>query len=196
MTAAEGLSIKEVLALFESCGALRRGHFRLSSGLHSSAYVQCALLLEDPARARAMGAALGARLRQHGVDSVLSPALGGVIIGHETAAGLGVPFRFCERENGAMALRRGFALRSGERVAVVEDVVTTGKSTRETVELAERAGAEVVAIGSILDRSSGLHGFAVPYESLAALDLPTYSAAACPLCAAGGVAEKPGSRPG
>jgi len=190
------MQVGEVLALFESCGALRRGHFRLSSGLHSSAYVQCALLLEAPERASAMGAALGERLRQHGVQSVLSPALGGVIIGHETASALGVPFRFCERENGAMALRRGFALRAGERVAVVEDVVTTGKSTRETVELAERAGAEVVAIGSILDRSSGLHGFAVPYEALAALDLPTYSEAACPLCAAGGVAEKPGSRPG
>lgn len=191
----EGRSIGEVLALFESCGALRRGHFRLSSGLHSSAYVQCALLLEDPVRARAIGGALADRLRPHRVDSVLSPALGGVVIGHETASALGVPFRFCERENAAMALRRGFALRRGERVAVVEDVVTTGKSTRETVELAERAGAEVVAIGSILDRSGGLHGFAVPYERLAALDLPTYSEAACPLCAAGGVAEKPGSRP-
>jgi len=130
------MAIADVLALFESCGALRRGHFRLSSGLHSSAYVQCAMLLEAPERAAEMGAALAARLRQHRVESVLSPALGGVIIGHETAAALGVPFRFCERENGAMALRRGFALRDGERVAVVEDVVTTGKSTRETVELA------------------------------------------------------------
>jgi len=185
-----------LVALFESCGALRRGHFRLSSGLHSPAYVQCALLLEEPARARAMGAALAERLRGHGVDSILSPALGGVIIGHETAAALGVPFRFAERQDAAMTLRRGFALRAGERVAVVEDVVTTGKSTRETADLAAAQGAQVVAIGSILDRSGGQHGFRVPYEALAALDLPTYTAETCPMCAAGGSAEKPGSRPG
>ncbi|MEO8502560.1 MAG: orotate phosphoribosyltransferase [Acidobacteriota bacterium] len=186
-----------LIELFESCGALRRGHFRLSSGLHSPAYVQCALLLEQPQRARAMGRALAERLRAHRVESVLSPALGGVVIGHETASALGVPFRFAERgEGGAMTLRRGFALRPSERVAVVEDVVTTGKSTRETAELAKGSGAQVVAIGSILDRSGGRNGFEVPYEALAALDLPAYSGESCPLCAAGGVAEKPGSRPG
>jgi orotate phosphoribosyltransferase len=181
--------------MLEECGALRRGHFLLSSGLHSPAYVQCALLLEDPRRAREVGRALAADLAQVAPDSVLAPALGGVIIGHEVAAALGVPFRFAEREGERMALRRGFALPAGERVAVVEDVVTTGKSTLETAALAEAAGARVVGIGSIIDRSGGRHGFTVPYAALLALDLPTYPADACPLCAGGSTAVKPGSRP-
>jgi orotate phosphoribosyltransferase len=186
----------ELEALLAESGALREGHFRLSSGLHSPAYVQCALLLELPERARKVGAALAERLRRLSPESVLSPALGGVIIGHEVAAALGVPFRFSERQEGAMTLRRGFALAPGERVAVIEDVVTTGKSTRECAALATSAGAEVVAIGSILDRSLGQHGFSVPFESLLQLDFPTYAPESCPLCAAGGEAEKPGSRPG
>jgi orotate phosphoribosyltransferase len=185
--------LRELLA---TSGALREGHFRLSSGLHSPAYVQCALLLEDPARARAVGAALAEPLREHRPDSVLSPALGGVIIGHEVAAALGVPFRFTERAEGTMALRRGFALRPGERVVVVEDVVTTGKSTREAAAVAEQLGALVVAMGAILDRSGGAHEFAVPFAALLALEFPLWEVAVCPLCAAGGVAEKPGSRPG
>ena len=181
----------------EACGALRRGHFLLSSGLHSPAYVQCALLLSLPARARAAGAALGAKLRaaEIGVDSVLSPALGGVIIGHEVAAALGVPFRFVERQGDALALRRGFEIARGERVAVVEDVVTTGKSTLETAAVAEAAGARTVAIASILDRSGGRHGFGVPFLPLLELDLPTWRAEECPLCAAGDRPVKPGSRP-
>jgi orotate phosphoribosyltransferase len=192
----EALGQAELEALLAESGALRQGHFRLSSGLHSPAYVQCALLLELPSRARRVGAALAERLREHAPESVLSPALGGVIIGHEVAAALGVPFRFTERQEGTMALRRGFALGPGERVAVVEDVVTTGKSTRECAALAEAAGARVVAIGSILDRSGGGHGFASPYAALLRLDFPAYPAADCPLCAAGGSPEKPGSRPG
>ena len=143
---------REVLSLLEACGALRRGHFLLSSGLHSAAYVQCALLLEEPRRARRVGALLAARFSGIEVESVLSPALGGVIVGHEVAAALGVPFRFAERDGERLALRRGFALGAGERVVVVEDVVTTGKSTRETAELALAAGAQVVGIGAILDR--------------------------------------------
>jgi orotate phosphoribosyltransferase len=184
-----------VLTGLEDCGALRRGHFLLSSGLHSPAYVQCALYLEAPERAALAGAAIAGELRGTRVDSVLSPALGGVIIGHEVARALGVPFRFCERDGERMALRRGFALAPGERVAVVEDVVTTGKSTMETAALATAAGGEVVAIGSIIDRSGGRHGFAVPYAPLVGLDLPTYSPEACPLCAEGSAAVKPGSRP-
>jgi len=183
-------------ALLEESGALREGHFRLSSGLHSPAYVQCALLLQEPARARRLGGELARRLAEHRPESVLSPALGGVVIGHEVAAALGVPFRFTERQEGAMALRRGFALRPGERVAVVEDVVTTGKSTRECAAVATASGAEVVAIGSILDRSGGRHGFEAPYVALMALDLPAYDPAECPLCRAGRPIEKPGSRPG
>lgn len=177
------------------CGALRRGHFLLSSGLHSPAYVQCALLLEEPRRAREAGEALAAELAATRPQSVLAPALGGVVIGHEVAAALGVPFRFVERDGERMALRRGFALAAGERVVVVEDVVTTGKSTLETAAVAEAAGARVVGIGSIIDRSGGRHGFRVPYAALLPLDLPTYPAEGCPLCAEGGVAVKPGSRP-
>jgi orotate phosphoribosyltransferase len=186
-------------ALLASSGALLEGHFLLSSGLHSPRYVQCARLLEQPARARRVGEWLGERLRPLGVESVLSPALGGLIIGHEAAAALGVPFRFTERKDGRMELRRGFALRDGERLAIVEDVVTTGKSTLETVEVARALGAEVVAVGAILDRSGGRRPFAraphdLPFVSLLALDFPTWPAADCPLCREGGRPEKPGSR--
>ena len=184
-----------VLAELEACGALKRGHFLLSSGLHSPAYVQCALYLESPRRAGSAGAVIAARLCAERIDTVLSPALGGVVIGYEVARALDVPFRFCEREGEKMALRRGFAISPGERVAVVEDVVTTGKSTLETAALAEAAGATVVAIGSIIDRSGGRHGFRVPYAALVPLDLPTWTAADCPLCRDGSVAVKPGSRP-
>ena len=183
-------------AMLAESGALREGHFRLSSGLHSPAYVQCALLLELPARARQVGAALAERLREFEPESVLSPALGGVIIGHEVAAALGVPFRFTERQEAAMSLRRGFTIAAGERVVVVEDVVTTGKSTKECAAVARAAGATVAAIGSILDRSAGRHGFEQPYAALLRLDFPTYPAEECPLCAAGGTPERPGSRPG
>jgi orotate phosphoribosyltransferase len=182
--------------MLEASGALLRGHFRLSSGLHSTAYVQCARLLEDPRRARQVGEGLARRLAPYRPDSVLSPALGAVLVGHETAAGLGVVFRFVERDGGKLALRRGFALRPGERVVVVEDAVTTGGSTRETAEVARAAGAEVVAVGAILDRSGGADPFDVPFESLVKLDLPTYRPEDCPLCREGSVAVKPGSRPG
>jgi orotate phosphoribosyltransferase len=184
-----------LLTQLEACGALRRGHFQLSSGLHSPGYVQCALLLQDPARARTAGRRLASRLTAYRPQSILSPALGGVVIGHEVAAALGVPFRFTERQGAAMALRRGFALRPGERVAIVEDVVTTGKSTAEVAALAAEAGAVVVAVGALLDRSGGRHGFAVPLAALATLDLPTYEPAACPDCRAGETLDQPGSRP-
>lgn len=179
--------------LLRESGALREGHFVLSSGLHSSGYVQCALLLESPARARRVGEWLAERLAAYRVDSVLSPALGGVIIGHETAAALGVPFRFVERREGEFTLRRGFRLTAGERVAVVEDVVTTGKSTLEAAEETRRLGAEVVAVGAIIDRGAG-EAFSVPFEALLRLDLPTWEPGECRLCAAGSPAESPGSR--
>jgi orotate phosphoribosyltransferase len=183
-----------VRRLLEESGALRRGHFLLSSGRHSDAYVQCALLLEDPVRARRVGEELAAQLRSFHPDSVLSPALGGVIIGHEVAAALGVPFRFTERKGEEMGLRRGFSLRQGERVVVVEDVVTTGRSTLETAALATSRGARVVAVGAIIDRSGG-GPFDVPYRALLPLDLVSYTPAECPLCQAGSSPEKPGSRP-
>ena len=184
-----------LLGALEACGALRRGHFLLSSGLHSPAYVQCAVLLESPARAAEAGEQIADRLRTLVPDSVLAPALGGVIIGYEVARALGVPFRFAERAGERLALRRGFELSPGERVVIIEDVVTTGKSTIETAALAESAGAVVVGIGSIIDRSAGKHGFAVPFAALLSLDLPTYDPGACPLCHDGSEAIKPGSRP-
>jgi orotate phosphoribosyltransferase len=192
----EGLLVR----LLEESGALCRGHFLLSSGRHSPAYVQCALLLEDPVRSRRVGAELAEELRSFHPDSVLSPALGGIIIGHEVAAALGVPFRFAERKGEELGLRRGFSLRQGERVVIVEDVVTTGRSTLETAALATSRGARVVAIGAIIDRTGGGPGghppFDVPWRALMALDLPSYAPAECPECRAGSVPQKPGSRPG
>lgn len=184
----------EVLSMLRESGALREGHFELSSGRHSNGYVQCALLLEDPVRARRLGNWLADRLRPYKLASILSPALGGVVIGHEVAAALGVPFRFTERKNGQMQLRRGFELRPGERIAVVEDVVTTGGSTREAAAVAVGMGAAWVASGAIVDRSGGATRFAAPFESLLRLDLPTWQASACPLCAQGTPPDKPGSR--
>jgi len=187
---------RSLMQLLETSGALRRGHFLLSSGLHSEAYVQCALLLEDPKNAGWAGGELAALLANERPDSVLSPALGGVIIGHEVASALGIPFRFTERKGETMGLHRGFELRPGERVVIVEDVITTGKSTRETAEVAVNRGAEVVGIGSIIDRSGGPSPFDVPFRSLLKLDLASYLPMQCPLCLAGGPpAEKPGSRP-
>ena len=185
-----------LMRMLEESGALRRGHFLLSSGLHSEAYVQCALLLEDPVRARRVGEDLAQELRSFHPDSVLAPALGGVIIGYEVAASLGVPFRFTERKGEEMGLRRGFTLRQGERVVIVEDVVTTGRSTLETAALATSRGARVVAVGAIIDRSAGRDPFDVPFRALLELDLPSYPPAECPACQAGAVPpEKPGSRP-
>ena len=185
-----------LMRMLEESGALRRGHFLLSSGLHSEAYVQCALLLEDPVRARKVGEDLAQLLRAFHPDSVLAPALGGVLIGYEVAASLGVPFRFTERKGEEMGLRRGFTLRQGERVVIVEDVVTTGRSTLETAALATSRGARVVAVGAIIDRSAGRDPFDVPFRALLELDLPSYPPTECPACQAGALpAEKPGSRP-
>ncbi len=184
----------EVLGLLEESGALRKGHFLLSSGLHSGRYVQCAKLLEHPRRARRVGRLLADLLSGLRPDSILAPAMGGLLIGHEVAAALDLPFRFTERKEGRMTLRRGFELETAERVVILEDVVTTGKSTQETVEIAEALGAVVVGVGSIIDRTGGTHGFEVPFRSLVPLSFPSYSAAECPLCARGGEPEKPGSR--
>lgn len=179
----------------EETGALRRGHFQLSSGLHSPAYVQCALLLEHPQRARRIGTELAGRLAHLPVQSVLSPAMGGLIIGYEVAVALASPFRFVERVEGRMTLRRGFSLGRGEQLVVVEDVVTTGKSTLEAMAVARGQGAEISAVASILDRTQGDHPFAVPFVSLLDLVLPTFASQECPLCLAGEALVKPGSRP-
>jgi len=186
-----------LLNLFRRSGALLEGHFRLSSGLHSSGYLQCALVLQHPEHAAMLGAALAEQVRGLRPATVLSPALGGLIIGHEVARTLGARAIFAEREDGVLTLRRGFQLTETERVLVVEDVVTTGGSTRETIQAARAAGAQVVGASSIVDRSGGAGRKAldVPLFSLFEISLPTYDPAACPLCAQGVPVAKPGSRP-
>jgi orotate phosphoribosyltransferase len=186
-----GLTLDDMKAT----GALLDGHFRLSSGLHSPRYLQCALFLTDPARAEAAGRQLAARLKNCGVQVVAAPALGGVIIGHEVARALGVSFLFTERADGVMQLRRGFALDVGDRVLVVEDVVTTGGSTREVMEAIKQHGGTVVGVGAMVNRSGTENPFApLPFTALLTVDVPTYQPDACPLCQAGIPVVKPGSR--
>ncbi len=181
-------------ALLAETGALLSGHFRLSSGLHSPNYVQCAKLLEHPRHANALGAALGEKIRPFNVQKVVAPAMGGVIIGYTVAQALDVPSIFTERKDGAMTLRRGFRIASGERIVIVEDVVTTGKSTRETVAVVEQYGGIVAGFASILNRSGKQNPFDAPYEALMALALETYEEANCPLCSSGVPLDSPGSR--
>jgi orotate phosphoribosyltransferase len=184
----------EVLTIFRRSGALLEGHFRLSSGLHSPGYLQCALVLQHPQEAEVLGAALGNLVRALGVDTVLSPAMGGIVIGQEVGRALGVRAIFAERQDGALTLRRGFALDPGEKVLVVEDVVTTGGSTRETMDVARAAGAVVVGACAIVDRSGGKQGLDVPFHALLPMDVKTYQPDACPLCQQGIAVVKPGSR--
>jgi orotate phosphoribosyltransferase len=184
----------DVLEMFRVSGALLDGHFRLSSGLHSSGYLQCAIVLQYPVRAERLGAAIAAAVRHTDANAVLSPALGGIVIGQEVARALGVRALFAERQDRTMMLRRGFALDAGDRVLVIEDVVTTGGSTRETMAVAQASGALVVAAASIIDRGAATD-LGVPYVSLAKIELPTYDPASCPLCRSGVPVSKPGSRP-
>jgi orotate phosphoribosyltransferase len=188
------VTAESVLDVFRRVGALLEGHFRLTSGLHSPGYLQCALVLQHPREAEACGAAIAERVRGLAVQAVLSPALGGIVIGQEVARALGVRALFAERQDGGLTLRRGFTLEPGERVLVVEDVVTTGGSTRETIEVARAAGAEVLGAAAIIDRSGGQQELGVPFHALATVSLPTYQPEACPLCAQGVPVVKPGSR--
>ena len=167
----------------------------LSSGLHSPGYLQCALVLQHPKDADALGRAIADRTRDLGATVVLSPALGGVIIGHEVGRALDVRAIFAERLDGALMLRRGFMLADNDRVLVIEDVLTTGGSTRETIQVARAAGAQVVGAASIVDRSAGSVRLDVPFVSLLDFALPTYEPGECPLCAQGIAVVKPGSRP-
>jgi len=187
-----------VLDLFRQTEAYLSGHFLLTSGLHSAAYLQCAKVLQYPEHAASLGARLAEALRglAQPVDLVVSPAMGGLIIGHEVARALGVRHIFTERgDNRKMLLRRGFAVTPGERAVVVEDVITTGVSTREVVDLLRAAGAEVLAAGSIIDRSGGAADVGVPRAALETLTVETWAPADCPLCRQGIPAVKPGSRP-
>jgi orotate phosphoribosyltransferase len=206
----------ELLDLFRRSGALLEGHFRLTSGLHSSGYLQCALVLQHPQSAEALGAEIARLTRDLRATVVLSPALGGVIIGHEVGRALSVRAMFAERQDGTLTLRRGFMLGESDRVLVVEDVLTTGGSTRETMQVARASGAQVVGAASIVDRSGASNlrppqgradqgreaigstrraDLGVPFSTLLDIDLPTYEPDKCPLCAQGLPVVKPGSRP-
>ena len=189
----------DLLSVFQQRGALLEGHFLLSSGLHSSRYLQCALVLQDPTLATRLGAELGAQLESllGGVTAgaVVAPALGGVLVAHEVARALGCRGLFTERQDGAMTLRRGFVLAPGEPVVVVEDVITTGKSTREVLDAVTARGGRVLAVGSLVDRSGGQLDLGVPRRSLMALEVPSFTADECPLCRQGSAPVKPGSRP-
>jgi len=188
-----------VLTVFEQTGAYLHGHFRLTSGLHSPEYLQCAKVLQYPVHAEALGRALAARFREMGngeaIPLVASPAVGGLIIGHEVARSLGARFQFTERDAaGKMTLRRGFEVVQGEVAVVVEDVVTTGGSTREVVDLLRDHGVKILAAGSIIDRSGGHADVGAPRVALSTLSVTSWSPEICPLCREGSVAVKPGSR--
>jgi len=184
----------EILNVFRQRGALLEGHFMLSSGLHSPQYLQCARVLQHPDDATSLCFKLGGYFRQEKVDLVIAPALGGIIVAHEVAKALGVRALFAERVDGTLTLRRGFEIKEGERALVVEDVITTGGSTRETMKVVTDAGGVVVAAGSIIDRSGGTVELGVPYRSLVTLSVETYASEDCPLCKAGSTPVKPGSR--
>ena len=188
------LTERETLELYEKTGALMRGHFRLTSGLHSDIYLQSALVLQYPEHAARLGDALAAPFAQTGAQTVLAPAIGGILVAHEVARALGGRALFTEREDGAMRLRRGFTLMRGERCLVVEDVITTGGSTREVVECVRATGATVVGVGSLIDRSGGAATFDVTRTALATVNATTWPPESCPLCKNGGRAIKPGSR--
>lgn len=188
------MNAEEVIAKFKDAGALLDGHFILSSGLHSSVYLQCAIALESTSSAAEFGAALAKHFADRQIDTVAAPAIGGIVIGYEVARQLGVRFIWTEREAGRMTLRRGFQVRKGERVLVIEDVITTGGSTRETIDALVAVGADVIAAGSIIDRSGGRADVGVPRVSLATLDVSAVSPAECEACRRGDQAMKPGSR--
>jgi orotate phosphoribosyltransferase len=189
-----------ILDLFEQTGAYLQGHFRLSSGLHSSGYLQSALVLQYPKHAELLGRQLSQALsgwtEEGSISSVISPALGGLIVGHEVARALGVRFVFTERDaDRKMSLRRGFTITPGEKLIVIEDVITTGGSTKEVIDVARALGGIVVAAGSIIDRSGGAVDLGVPRVALETLSVPVWEREQCPLCLRGEPVTKPGSRP-
>jgi orotate phosphoribosyltransferase len=188
------LEPEKVIDEFKRTGALLEGHFQLSSGLHSTVYLQCALVLQFPEQAETFGRAIAEKFSTAGIQLVASPAIGGIVIGHEVARALGARFVWTERDAGEMTLRRGFTVSPGERTLVVEDVITTGGSTRETIETLQHAGADVIAAASIIDRSGGSAEVGVPRVALATLKVLSVEPENCDACKLGEPAVKPGSR--
>jgi orotate phosphoribosyltransferase len=189
------MNSEQILEHFRNTNALLEGHFILSSGLHSPKYLQCALALQYPLDATKFGKAIAEHFVNERIETVASPAIGGLIIGYEVAKALNVRFIWTERENGLMTLRRGFSIKENERVLVVEDVITTGGSTRECIAALETRGAKIIAAASIIDRSNGAADVGVPRISLVSLEVPSYKPEDCPLCERGDEeAVKPGSR--
>lgn len=188
------MQAEEVIEKFKNTGALLEGHFVLTSGLHSRVYLQCARVLERPDDAEEFGRSIAQHFETENIQTVVSPAIGGIVIGYEVARALGARFIWTERQDGAMVLRRGFSVSPGERILVVEDVVTTGGSTRETVAALQANGAEVIGAASIIDRSAARADVGVPRIALATLDVPALEPAVCELCKRGEPAVKPGSR--
>lgn len=184
----------DVLELFRQSGGLLEGHFKLSSGLHSNRYLQSALVLQHPDFAQQLGTALAERTAHLQATAILSPALGGIVIGQDVGRALHIRALFAERQDGVLTLRRGFSLSPSDRVLVVEDVITTGGSTRETIAVAEAAGARVVGAAAIVDRGAKGGQLDVPLQALLRLEVPTYPPEACPLCGNGIPITKPGSR--
>ncbi len=185
---------EDVLRRLRETEALLEGHFLLTSGLHSGGFVQCAKVLQYPQHAEVMGAGIADHVRDLSIDVVISPAIGGIVLGQEVGRALGVRAIFGEREQGQMTLRRGFELAPGERALVVEDVTTTGGSVREVIEVVQARGGQLVATGAILDRSNGAATFPAPFFPLATHHIQTYDANVCPLCKQGSTPIKPGSR--
>lgn len=188
------LTPEEYLEVFKESKALLEGHFLLTSGKHSAQYMQCAQVLQYPERAALLAEGLASQFKEMGVESVIGPATGGILVAHEVAKALGVRALFTERENGIMRLRRGFTISPRERVLVVEDVITTGGSVREVLNVVQEFGAVAVGVGVLVDRSGGAVDFGLPQCSIIRLNIKAFAAQDCPLCAQGIPAIKPGSR--
>ena len=184
----------EVLEIFNKTGAILKGHFELSSGLHSSQYLQCGLVLQHPGYCAELCSQLAQGFKGEGVTAAIAPAIGGIIVSYEVARSLGVRSLFTERQQGKMALRREFSLGSDDSVLVVEDVVTTGLSTLEVVDVVKASGAKLIGVAAIVDRSNSKVDFGVRFKSLIKIDIPTYRPEECPLCKKGTPRTKPGSR--
>lgn len=188
------ITTEEVLKIFEESGALLKGHFRLTSGRHSNRYMQCAKVLQYPQHSARLGEELAQAWKNQGIDVVIGPAMGGIIVAHEVGRALGTKVLFTERENGTMTLRRGFELSPGQKALVVEDVITTGGSVKEVIEVVRKLGAEPVGVGVLVDRSGGAIDFGIPHVSLLKLEIESFEPESCPLCEQGIPAIKPGSR--